>query len=55
MLTFSDSNLNQLAALPLDAFTVGSSVSLKLFYSLDGKRLYVVPDQGIGVSSGDPI
>lgn len=49
MLAFYDSNLNQLASLPLGAFSSGGAAT-RLFYSLDGKRLYVVPDHGIATS-----
>jgi DNA-binding beta-propeller fold protein YncE len=38
-LVFLDRNLNQLASLPANAFFGG-----RLFYSLDGKRLYIVPE-----------
>ncbi|HEY7406304.1 MAG TPA: IPT/TIG domain-containing protein [Candidatus Angelobacter sp.] len=55
LLTFYDQNLNQLAALPLDPLEVTGGGSTKLFYSLDGKRLYMVPDQGIGPSGVNPV
>lgn len=51
VLAFYDSNFNLLASLPLDEFLLTFS-SPRLFYSLDGTRLYVVPDQGF--ASGVP-
>ena len=54
-LSFFDSNLNELASLPIDPLSVSGGASLRLFYSLDGKRLYLVPDQGFGASGGNPI
>lgn len=47
VLAFYDNNFNLVASIPMNAFPLTGS-SAKLFYSLDGKRLYVVPDQGIG-------
>jgi hypothetical protein len=55
LLAFYDRNLNQLASLPMDALSIVGGGSSKLFYSLDGKRLYVVPDQGIGPGGVNPI
>ena len=49
-LVFLNSNLNQLGSLPANALSGG-----RLFYSLDGKRLYMVPDEGIGMSSVNPV
>ena len=54
-LNFYDGSLNQLASLPLDPFSVSGGGSFRLMYSLDGRRLYLVPDQGIGASGGNPI
>jgi DNA-binding beta-propeller fold protein YncE len=46
-LTFYDVNLTPLATFPADAL-IDVGARLRLFYSLDGKHLYVVPDDGIG-------
>lgn len=53
-LAFYDSSLNQVASLPFDALSFGGS-SNKLFYSPDGKRLYVVPDEGFGTAASNEI
>lgn len=54
VLAFYDSNFNLLRSLPIDEFSLVGAVA-KPFYSLDGKLLYVVPDQRIGISSFNPV
>ena len=48
---FYDSKFNLLSTLPFNAFW-GSGPNPQLFYSLDGRYLYIVPDQSIGVGIG---
>jgi hypothetical protein len=47
---FYDRNFNLLGSLPFNSFW-SSGPTPDLFYSLDGKRLYIVPNQGIGAGS----
>ena len=51
VLNFYDSNLNVLGSLPLNDFAPIVS-SLQPLYSAEGTRLYLIPNQGIGVASG---
>jgi hypothetical protein len=51
VLIFYDSNLNVLGSLPLNDLAPIVS-SLQPLYSEDGTRLYLIPNQGIGVASG---
>lgn len=54
-LVFLDHNLNQLAALPANAFHTGGSIFSRLMYSMDGKQLYIVPDAGLGSSGTNSV
>lgn len=54
VLAFYDSNFVGLGSLPLNSFW-SSGPTPDLFYSLDGKRLYVVPNQGIGVGNSGAV
>ena len=47
---FYDRNFNLLGSLPFNSFW-SSGPTPDLFYSLDGKRLFIVPNQGIGAGS----
>ena len=51
VLIFYDSNLNVLGSLPLNDFAPIVS-SLQPLYSGDGKSLYLIPNQSIGVANG---
>jgi DNA-binding beta-propeller fold protein YncE len=48
---FYDGHFNLRGTLPFNAFWVSGPIP-QLFYSRDGKRLYIVPDQSIGVGDG---
>src|SRR5262249_6488212 len=50
VLAFYDSNFNLLGSLPYDSFSL-TGTTPDLFFSLDGNRLFVVPNQGIGAGS----
>ena len=50
VLAFYDNNFNLLGSLPYDSFSL-TGTTPDLFYSLDGNRLFVVPNQGIGAGS----
>jgi len=51
VIAFYDSKFNVLGTLPFNAFWT-SGPTPQLFYSLDGKYLYIVPNQSIGVGPG---
>jgi hypothetical protein len=53
-LTFYDSHLTPLASLPAISFQAIGGVP-RLFYSLDGGHLYVVPDQNIGIGAANSV
>jgi len=50
VLAFYDSNSNLLGSLPYESFS-STGTNPDLFYSLDGKRLFIVPNQGIGAGT----
>jgi DNA-binding beta-propeller fold protein YncE len=54
VLAFYDSKFNLLGSLSYDSFSL-TGTTPDLFYSLDGKRLFVVPNQGIGVGSSGAV
>jgi YVTN family beta-propeller protein len=54
LLGFYDSNFNLLASLPIEEFSLTTGAP-RPFYSLDGKFLYLVPDQQIGTGSPGPV
>jgi len=54
VLAFYDSSFNLLGSLPFNSFW-SSGPTPDLFYSMDGKHLYVVPNQGIGVGNSGAV
>lgn len=54
VLAFYDSNLNLLGSLPYASFSL-TGTTPDLFYSVDGKRLFIVPNQGIGAGSSGSV
>jgi DNA-binding beta-propeller fold protein YncE len=53
-LAFFDGNFSPITSLPLDELMLNGPAAgtARFFYSLDGKRLYLVPDQGFAFDPG---
>jgi hypothetical protein len=54
VLALYDSNFNLLSSVSYDSFSL-TGTTPDLFFSLDGKRLFVVPNQGFGAGNSGAV